>query len=259
MNIQISDLDSSVFSVSERIKLENSCMKEEYDEHISFHLPEDARRYYKQLARILGNTVLECSKKGNKIGSYGIQVLDLGCGRGELLHYLGNKNINCLGIDINAKSVKLSSKYSPCLRADIKTIDKLLKSDTVQIVVLSHVLEHISNPTKLMESIICLKPQWVLIAVPNLAEPANIPFQKEPAYIRSGHYHGWDPNHLKTFLEKSCRMKPVKWISDQVFLPRYIRSLAKIFRVRDFLEGKIFPKIFPLMGHSIIVLCRPLQ
>jgi ubiquinone/menaquinone biosynthesis C-methylase UbiE len=100
-----------------------------------------------------------------------LDILDIGCGQGDLSFPLSGLGHNVTGIDIDSESI------TDCLRIDVthrikflKRDARLFKSDTLfDVVLLTEVLEHIHSPETMVEMIErVLKPNGILIlTIPN--------------------------------------------------------------------------------------------
>jgi len=115
-----------------------------------------------------------------------MKLLDVGAGGGEFV-YLASKN----GFD--AQGIEPNVGYSSFARdeygVNIKTLTlNELKADTVNIITLFHVFEHMANPQKVIERLshILKKDGHLLIEVPNIfqrdASPHNIFFKAHLFY-----------------------------------------------------------------------------
>jgi len=77
------------------------------------------------------------------------RILDLGCGEGNIIKYVGNKSY--VGIDINRKKVeKLSSKFHSFkfIVADLNSGQIFLK-EKVDTVLMLALIEHLKDPAKI--------------------------------------------------------------------------------------------------------------
>ncbi|MDH5772429.1 MAG: class I SAM-dependent methyltransferase [Rhodospirillaceae bacterium] len=77
------------------------------------------------------------------------RVLEVGCGNGKLLQFLSaNKNLALSGVDVSEPSVKLATEKGLDVRlVDFSNPDASLGEDeTYDVMILSHVLEHVSDP-----------------------------------------------------------------------------------------------------------------
>jgi|GEM_PF-1020185 len=185
------------------------------------------------------------------------KILDLACGRGELLRLLAEDHYNVIGLDSDPNCVQSSQQYAQCLLGDGLLIDNLFHENEFDLVVCSHFLEHTENPKVVVEKIKYVSNRYIVLLVPNLAQFITLE-HKAPRYVTPGHLHGWDPGHFKTFLELHCSLKIIKWESDQVIIPgrplwRRYKFIHSIIRK---LETKILPKVFPYISNSLIVLCE---
>ncbi len=115
-----------------------------------------------------------------------MKLLDVGAGGGEFV-YLASKN------EFDAQGIEPNVGYSSFARdeygVNIKTMTlNALKADTVNIITLFHVFEHMANPQKVIEKLSCIlkKDGYLLIEVPNIfqqdASPHNIFFKAHLFY-----------------------------------------------------------------------------
>jgi ubiquinone/menaquinone biosynthesis C-methylase UbiE len=93
------------------------------------------------------------------------QLLDVGCGIGEILKFYKNS----IGVDINADCVDYCVKSG--LKAQIMKIDNLpFEDNKFDTLVFDNVLEHISSPDKIINEIhrVMKKGANLLVSVPGL-------------------------------------------------------------------------------------------
>lgn len=137
------------------------------------NMPEK-RRIINKIANMVGDT------KGKKI-------LDIGCGTGEYLVAASENGFDVTGIDVD-KSITdyVSKEYG------FNVINTLLKEGTFEensfdVVVLSHVIEHLEDPNKIISTIYkILKPEGLfLMLTPNVNSFAD-DFFKIYSNIRYG-------------------------------------------------------------------------
>ena len=182
------------------------------------------------------------------------KILDVACGRGELLKLLFNEGIECQGLDYDINCVNLTKKYTKCLKGDANTVDNFFSKE-FDIVICSHFLEHTENPREMINKLSNVSKKYLLIAVPNLAQLITLE-HKKPEYVNRGHFFGWDHSHFKTFIEVQCKHKIVAWGCDQVILP--FRPIWKKIPLINWLfrrvELNILPKFLPFLSSSIIAL-----
>lgn len=98
----------------------------------------------------------------------GKRILDIGCEYGSSLVGI-TKNNNCFGVDSNKNALKIAK------RRGIKTIYRNLneglpfKNSFFDVVIITSVLEHLSNPIKMIEEIkrVIKKDGSLVISLPN--------------------------------------------------------------------------------------------
>jgi len=101
-------------------------------------------------------------------------VLDLGCGEGTRLNkIISNSNV-ATGIDISKVAINLAKRTYPEIKflvADLENIP--LSSDTFNLVYSAYVLEHLSNPHKMLLEAIRLtkKEGQIVLIAPNYGAP----------------------------------------------------------------------------------------
>ena len=102
------------------------------------------------------------------------KILDLGCGEGTRLNYLVGKNKKGIGIDISRTAINLArKKYSNLkfVQADLEKIP--LKNDSFDLAYSAFVLEHISDPDKVLNEGIRViqKGGYFVLIAPNYGSP----------------------------------------------------------------------------------------
>ena len=147
------------------------------------------------------NKVWSNFKKPNK-------VLDFGCGNGVLTYLLKCSGFgkNIVGVDISKTGIKHASKFFSNKDLSFKTMDEFitLKDKKFDLIVSSHVFEHIHAPEKTLDEIKNLS-EWFLIEVP--LEKAVWPnflamIKKTPRENNSpGHVNFWNKASFKSFIE----------------------------------------------------------
>jgi SAM-dependent methyltransferase len=191
-------------------------------------------------------------------------ILDIGCGRGELMSQLKDQlNAQVYGTDIDQVCIELSSQYGKTFYYDMdKKSDALIKEykNTFDLVICSHVLEHLKCPYDAMKSICTISKKYIIIAVPNphfMLNNLNILLLRRFKKANLGHYYSWDGLHLVQFLEGQLGLKIEKWTSDCVtFIPwKKMRFFFARMGLLTILDGKILPKLFPFASESLIALC----
>jgi SAM-dependent methyltransferase len=220
-------------------------------EHIPYAITNDALRVEQFCTtHIMLNAIADITlhNPNNKI-------LDVGCGRGELLEALQAQGYQTYGCDMDVNCVELSSGYGTVFQANIEDLEKFYRQKYFDLIILSHVLEHISMPVTSLIKLMNLAKSGVLLAVPN---PYYLPFVARALLRMSfqpaneGHWYSWDYSHLNIFA-KRCGFSVKKWYYDSVALPftRPIRS-ALGFKLLYLVEVKLLRTLFPRFCRSII-------
>jgi methionine biosynthesis protein MetW len=98
----------------------------------------------------------------------GSRVLDIGCGNGELLAYLGReKNVDCRGIEIRrAKVNRCVAAGLSVIRGDANRDLSLYPTDSFDYVVLTQALQALEQPRAALEELIRVGTRAV-VSIPN--------------------------------------------------------------------------------------------
>ena len=191
-----------------------------------------------------------CGASNKKINE--IRVLDLACGRGEFLEFACIRGIDIEGCDFDEQCLEMSAEFGKVFLFDIEKDTLKSKYD---IILMSHVLEHLRCPSEFLQRI-RLNCEAIIIGVPNPCRP-NVVFNfclKQQHYCNRGHYYSWDRSHFQNFLDLN-RFDVVSWHYDGFHLPGF--RIIKIFRMIGL--GRIEYKLrnsFPHWSTSHTVLVR---
>lgn len=166
---------------------------------------------------------IACPKPGQKI-------LDIGCGRGELLYYCARRGAQVLGIDYSVDAItiaretigKLPEHQRTFARADVGNVTDYNFPDTYDSIFMLEIFEHMHD-WQLHETFARLKDilhkdGMILITTPNylyekyfypIKRICNIPWNcvKYPLRIVKGKYH---PKSLKELIKKIFKIFPQK-------------------------------------------------
>jgi 2-polyprenyl-3-methyl-5-hydroxy-6-metoxy-1,4-benzoquinol methylase len=187
--------------------------------------------------------------------------LDVGCGPGLILQLIKAKRPDA--------TFSIADAYPSCLDlaerhlGDVAGRYVLDKNDFVpekvidrkfDVIVLSHVLEHLRDPIAAINSLLSLlKPDGkLIIAVPNLARPEVVlTGLARKHYVNRGHIYGWDRSHFQNFLERICGLDVVEYGADVVYLlpgaPGHL--IARLF-------GRALAKMLPWWSFSSVAVIR---
>jgi len=104
------------------------------------------------------------------------EILDVGCGSGEIDIIIAAKGYNITAVDISPIAISMASEYAdnfPECKQRIRfltgDIEKMTFEKTFSTAIISHTLEHVINPEKMMERVLSIieDGSYILVAVPN--------------------------------------------------------------------------------------------
>jgi SAM-dependent methyltransferase len=112
------------------------------------------------------------------------RLLEIGCGPGELLAVASDMGLEAVGVDANSSVIDYC-RNNPDLddvdlhQGELQEID--LKKDSFDFIVMSHLIEHVPDPSSLLQSVNeLLKPSGVgYIGTPNAASYAEGPIRSQ--------------------------------------------------------------------------------
>src|SRR5262249_24882216 len=97
-------------------------------------------------------------------GLAGGRVLDIGCGKWPLLHQVRQRGWKVKGTELSEESARYAQSELGLDVAACDVADLNLPSDSLDLVILWHVLEHINDPVSLLrEAVRLLRPGGVLL------------------------------------------------------------------------------------------------
>ena len=221
--------------------------------HISLHLEEQESRLRESLYGALNRAVTEC------VGSqHGAKVLDVGVGRGELLQRLKAKNYETYGIDLESECVRVAGEFGSCRQGGIEEIKVLFSDSSFDVIVCSHVLEHMDSPHFALTEFAAIGAGGYVFAIPNPLRPLRIVraiFGSKRA-DHPEHVYAWGCPEFAAMLLR-CGFDIDAWYADRVTInPFHGRIGSVLTRLLAPLESGVLPRIFPMLSSSIIVRCH---
>ncbi|MGI8586543.1 MAG: class I SAM-dependent methyltransferase [Chloroflexia bacterium] len=155
------------------------------------------------------------------------RVLDIGCGRGLLLHHLRKRGWEVAGTELSEDS---ASYARDVLHIDVQTAnitDLRLPSESFDAVILWHVLEHITDPEALLQEVarILYPGGTLLVAVPNFGSV-------EARLAKSRWFHLDVPRHLNHFTPQTLR----RMLDEAGLHPRMVSYFASEYDFFSFVQ-----------------------
>jgi SAM-dependent methyltransferase len=141
----------------------------------------------------------------NKSASHGnekLRILDIGCGRGNLLKAFHSNNCDCFGVERNDFPAGGTSSDITIFKEDFLGIN--FDDNSFDIVIIWHVLEHLTDPASTLAKVRkILKPMGSLvIAVPNIGSLQSTLFSKHWFHLDlPRHTYHFNKNTLANILE----------------------------------------------------------
>ncbi len=133
-------------------------------------------------------------------GPAGGRLLDVGCGNGRFLATMRDRGWKVLGVEPDAQAVKVAREHFG-LDVHMGSVEEMgLPNDAVDVVTLSHVIEHVSDPiATLRECRRILRPNGrVVIVTPNIRSLGHRVFGRACRHLEP-------PRHLYLFSSTGLR------------------------------------------------------
>lgn len=172
---------------------------------------DNQRRAHRLLALLRANTTASSTTKVPRI-------LDIGCGRANLLAALARQGCECHGVERPEFPL---DQAPPGIRFHRDVLDNLpLEANSFDAVVLWHVLEHVSDPSATLQSVARLvRPGGIVaLAVPNFGSWQAALFKSAWFHLDlPRHTHHFDHDSLARLMQKQ-KLFPFKtstWAFDQ--------------------------------------------
>ncbi|MDP4846962.1 MAG: class I SAM-dependent methyltransferase, partial [Akkermansiaceae bacterium] len=187
-------------------------------------------------------------------------ILDFGCGRGEVLPIYQKQGYDVLGTDSDEECVRISGKTGKAVLLDTSDPLKQFGEKSFDAVVCYHVMEHVPSPIETIQTLSKIARKAVVIAVPNLQTLTGL-FRRRVsvANVNEGHLQSWDHAHLLSLAQRHGNLELIEWGFDTTILPIFNRFGPRLIGQSGMikLETKVFPKIFPYHGLSVLGIFKP--
>ncbi len=223
--------------------------------HLPYELPDACAAFE---TGTIYRTIIKAVRKHLPAGA---RILDIGCGRGELISMLSQNGYAVSGCDSDEECVKLSSRYGEAVLLDVREISPEHFGQKFDCVIMSHLLEHVDNPRETLIRAAGLTDNLLIVSVPN---PYYSPFilksllRTRVDYVNRRHLYSWDWYHFRTFAELGCGLELVEFCYDSVALPLPYRTRAFLGRrgLLKPLELRLMRALFPRFCSSITAVLR---
>ncbi|MBN2023856.1 MAG: class I SAM-dependent methyltransferase [Pirellulales bacterium] len=188
-----------------------------------------------------------------------MRVLDVGCGRGELLEQLTRLGHQVTGLEPEPNCVALASQYATCVAGSVEDLADHFRPGQFDVIVLSHVLEHLSNPLKILQALRNMQAAAYVFAVPNVHRTARLvralTGSERPDH--SLHLFSWGRPEFTALLRKAG-FDQFRWRGDRVTINPLGGTLGLwAGRALESLEVRLLPQVCPGLASSLIVTCEP--
>lgn len=223
--------------------------------HINYEHPDVLAEYLSE------STYDAITRAVSKHIPSGARILDVGCGRGELLKRLSEEGYEPYGCDMDDKCVQMGNLYGEVQKLAVEEISPEKFGDKFDCVVLSHVLEHVENPRDILQRLASVSRGFIVVSIPNpyyLPRVTRAALRMNIGYVNTGHLYSWDWYHFKTFVEMRCGQEVVDWFYDAVTLPapHPLRMRLKQAGVLELLEKKLLKAALPRFCRSITAVVK---
>ena len=135
------------------------------------------------------------------------KILEIGCGTGDFINFLNAQNIFAVGVDLDPEAISIGRKFWRLNNIYfMSAADYFEKNhgDRFDIICLFAVLEHLEDPSSVIEEIKkYLDPNgYIVVEIPNTGSPLNKIYRKLTKYVDypPDHLTRWTQNSLKRFL-----------------------------------------------------------
>lgn len=198
------------------------------------------------------------------------RVLDVGCGKGDLLHAFQLLGWQTLGIELSEASARIGREQFGLTVLSEPLADLSLAAGSFEVITLWHVLEHAQEPEQMLTELYrLLVPGGILlVSVPDFGSA-------EARLCGPGWFHLDVPRHLFHFtrsrLEGLCSQIGFQWLSRWVFAPEFdlysfIQSIQNrlglpanlLYRLLRQRSARLPGGRFPFWGVTLAVTTAPL-
>jgi SAM-dependent methyltransferase len=220
--------------------------------HISLDLGQREGLLRRGLYRALAKAVVGDDCKGR------LKVLDVGCGRGELLAILNCRGHEAVGVDAESSCIEAASIHGRCLRGTFEDLPRLFDPGAFDVIVCSHVVEHLEAPAEALRLMAALRAQRYVFAVPNLHRGIRLvrALLGSSAPDHPAHLYGWGRAEFGALLAHCGYAITAEHVDRVTINPMSGRLGSLLSNIMEPLEVRFLPQFFPQLSSSIIVGCK---
>ena len=187
-----------------------------------------------------------------------LKVLDIGCGRGELMRLAKAKGCTATGIDLEAECVEASAYHGDAFQGGFSNVLELFRPGDFDVVVSSHVLEHVDSPTEALNACKSLAAKRYVFAVPNVHRCSRLLRvllgSSKPDHPT--HVFGWGGPEFAAILNRNG-FEIIQWYSDRVTINPFGGSIGAVCsKILRPIETRLLPYLTPWLSSSLIAECR---
>ncbi|HLG02611.1 MAG TPA: class I SAM-dependent methyltransferase [Bacteroidia bacterium] len=205
--------------------------------------------------------------KGKKYSE--LLVLEIGCGSGGILMYFKEKGFRTKGIDLGEEYLKFGAENYG-LDLETNTLENLRLETKADIIIYSHVLEHILSPSRELQTLkrFIHNDSLIYIEVPGVKIMMNSYKNDFISYLQNAHVYHYTLTSLKNLFDKNgyqlirgteqikSLFKPgntanVRFINDRNNVLRYLKRVEFVRKNIPFVPYEIKNKMLNLFLRSI--------
>ncbi|WP_345323415.1 class I SAM-dependent methyltransferase [Novipirellula rosea] len=184
-------------------------------------------------------------------------VLDIGCGRGEMMQMLREQGHQCVGVDMEPECVRMASQYGETHLGTFDTLESTISDRPFDVVLSSHVLEHVDHPLACLQQAMRVRANRFVFAVPNVLRSIRLvrAIFGNPKADHPTHVYGWTQPELTALMDRAG-FDCAEWYQDRVTINPFAGSLGtKLTKILSPIETRLLPRLFPMLSSSLIVGC----
>lgn len=179
--------------------------KEFYDKNLQMKNIQYSQNI-NELKKITENDTQRRVKFSSKLVPKGSKILEIGSGHGFFLESMRELGYDITGIEISKEKKELAKKVTKAKILNVNINEKIPSLGKFDFIVMFHVLEHITDPTKFLSKIKKLLKinGKIIIEVPNVNDfqlSTNGDYRK--FYWQRAHIHYFNPPSLKKVIKNN--------------------------------------------------------